>query len=164
MLRLAKEHPIHFMEQEVPLPFIYKNVITNAHTYTTFSLYTQWNIYVSANHVVVFRDITQWNRHIVKTCTVYCACILISLHLFEFIGVIIVHIWITQRSWIIQILHYRFHKKAPLVPVLSQINPVHALPSCFFKIRNHARLHSTQTFLHSVVLTALQAYTGPISR
>ena len=31
--------------------------------------------------------------------------------------------------------HYRLHNTAPLVCVLSQINPVHALPSYFFEIR-----------------------------
>jgi hypothetical protein len=36
-------------------------------------------------------------------------------------------------------LDYRDHKKLPLVPVLSQINPVHTTPSCDIKHKVHGR-------------------------
>jgi thiol-disulfide isomerase/thioredoxin len=39
-------------------------------------------------------------------------------------------------------VHCHLHKSLPLVPILSQINPVHALRSCFYKIHFHVILPS----------------------
>jgi hypothetical protein len=44
--------------------------------------------------------------------------------------------WATQKIHILcnTKVHHRVHKSPPLIPVLSQIDPVHTAPSCFSKI------------------------------
>jgi len=49
---------------------------------------------------------------------------------------------ISRLSWSRQV-HYCVHNNLLLVPILSQINPVHALISCFFKIHSSVILPST---------------------
>jgi hypothetical protein len=38
-------------------------------------------------------------------------------------------------------VHYRFHENRPLVPILSQINPVHTSPSYLYKVHLNISLH-----------------------
>jgi hypothetical protein len=43
-------------------------------------------------------------------------------------------------------VHYRIHEVAPLVPILSQLHPVHTFPSRSFKIQPNIILSSTPKF------------------
>ena len=51
---------------------------------------------------------------------------------------------ITRILWKPEV-HYNAHNSPPLVPVLSQINPVHALPSCSFSIYSNNILPLTDS-------------------
>jgi hypothetical protein len=41
------------------------------------------------------------------------------------------------------LIHYHVHKSPPIAPILSQINQVYSLPSCFSKIQFNIILLST---------------------
>jgi len=42
-------------------------------------------------------------------------------------------------------VHYRVHKSPPMVPALSEMNPVHDVTTYFFKIYSNIILSSTAT-------------------
>jgi hypothetical protein len=61
-------------------------------------------------------------------------------------------------------VHYRVHKRPPLVPILSQINPVHALPFILRSIlilSTHLRLSLSNGHLHSGSLIHTHSFTPP---
>ena len=57
-------------------------------------------------------------------------------------------------------VHYRLHNSPPRVTILSQINPVHALPNDVFNIQFNIILSSTSRYPKSVVFNLGYAKTS----